>query len=109
MGCGGNTARGVKLTAHLLLVPRIRMCGAITPHPQCIFMEWYLLKHRDNFTFTLKRAVDRVNTLRLRRVLEYKEFCLRFVKTRKILLQAYKVGAKFVLINRGLRFIISII
>jgi hypothetical protein len=28
------------------------MCGAIPPFSQYAFMAWYLLKHRDNFTFT---------------------------------------------------------
>jgi len=28
------------------------MRGAIPQLPQCIFMAWYLVKHRDNFTFT---------------------------------------------------------
>jgi hypothetical protein len=28
------------------------MCGAIPPLPQYTFMEWCLVKHRDNFTFT---------------------------------------------------------
>jgi hypothetical protein len=26
------------------------MSGAITPLPQCAFMAWCLVKHRDNFT-----------------------------------------------------------
>jgi hypothetical protein len=29
------------------------MSGAITPLPQYAFMAWCLVKHRDNFTFTL--------------------------------------------------------
>jgi hypothetical protein len=37
----------------LHLVPRLRMSGAITPLPQYASMEWYLIKHRDNFTFYL--------------------------------------------------------
>jgi hypothetical protein len=28
------------------------MSGAIPPIPQCAFMAWCLVKHRDNFTFT---------------------------------------------------------
>jgi len=27
------------------------MRGAISPLPQCVFMVWCLVKHRDNFTF----------------------------------------------------------
>jgi hypothetical protein len=30
------------------------MFCAIPPHPQFIFMMWYLVKHRDNFIFYLK-------------------------------------------------------
>jgi hypothetical protein len=29
------------------------MRGDIPPLPQYVFMEWYLVKHRDNFTFYL--------------------------------------------------------
>jgi hypothetical protein len=32
------------------LVSRLRMRGYIPPLPQCVFMAWYLVKHRDNFT-----------------------------------------------------------
>jgi hypothetical protein len=28
------------------------MRGAVPPLPQYVFMVWYLVKHRDNFTFT---------------------------------------------------------
>jgi len=48
-----SSGRGVKLTTHLHLVPMTRMCGAIPPLPQYIFMAWFLVKHRDNFTFAL--------------------------------------------------------
>jgi hypothetical protein len=37
------------MTTHLLLVPRSRIRGAIPP-PQYVFMAWYLVKYRDNFT-----------------------------------------------------------
>jgi hypothetical protein len=30
------------------------MRGAIPPLPQCVFMAWCLVKHRDNFTFTFR-------------------------------------------------------
>jgi hypothetical protein len=30
-----------------------KMRGAIPPHPRYVFMAWCLVKHRDNFTFTL--------------------------------------------------------
>jgi len=29
---------GMKLTTHILLVPKLRMHGAVPPLPQCIFM-----------------------------------------------------------------------
>jgi hypothetical protein len=46
----GQSVRGVKLTTHLHLVSRSRMRGVIPPLPQYVFMEWYLAKHRYNFT-----------------------------------------------------------
>jgi hypothetical protein len=49
--------RGVKLTTHLHLVPRLRMRGAILDSWCCallrnryVLMVWYLVKHSDNFT-----------------------------------------------------------
>jgi hypothetical protein len=56
--------QGMKLTSHLYLVLRLRMCGAISPLTQYIFMAWllingyilmawYLIKDRDSFTFIL--------------------------------------------------------
>jgi hypothetical protein len=35
------------------------MSGAIPPLPQYVFMAWCLVKHRDNFTFTLPKTSDR--------------------------------------------------
>jgi hypothetical protein len=49
----GVSGRGVKLTTHLHLVPRSRMCGAIPPLPHYVCMAWRLVKHMDNFTFYL--------------------------------------------------------
>jgi len=49
----------VKLTTHILLVPRSRMCGAIPPLSQYVFMPWCLLKHRGNFTFTFHLYKER--------------------------------------------------
>jgi hypothetical protein len=40
----GESGRGVKLTAHPHLVPRLRMYGAILPLPQYAFMGWCLIK-----------------------------------------------------------------
>jgi hypothetical protein len=43
----------VKLTAHLNLVPRSSMRGAVPPLPNTPSWHGAHLKHRDNFTFTL--------------------------------------------------------
>jgi hypothetical protein len=32
------------------------MRGAMTPLPQCVFMAWCLVKHRDNFIFCASRT-----------------------------------------------------
>jgi hypothetical protein len=51
---------GRKVDRHLRLVPTLRIHGVIIPLPirlhgviisevQCTSMEWYLVKHRDNF------------------------------------------------------------
>jgi len=46
-------SRGVKLTSHFYLVPRLGMHGSIPPLLQHVFMAWCSVKkHRDNFTFT---------------------------------------------------------
>jgi len=39
---GGPCCWGVKLTTHLHLVPRLRMCQAIHPFPH-VFMVWCLV------------------------------------------------------------------
>jgi hypothetical protein len=49
----GYSGRGVKLTTHPHLVPKSRMRGAIPPFPRYVFMAWWLVKHRDNFSFYL--------------------------------------------------------
>jgi hypothetical protein len=40
---------------HLVLSSRVR--EAVPPVPQYVFMELCLVRYRDNFTFTLSRAV----------------------------------------------------
>jgi len=45
------SGRIVKLTIHLHLVARSRMRGSISPFPQYVFTAWWLVKHKDNFTF----------------------------------------------------------
>jgi hypothetical protein len=47
----GQSGRGVKLTTHLHLVPRLRMRGAVPPLFLYVFMVCCLVKHRDKFTF----------------------------------------------------------
>jgi len=41
----------VKLTTHLHIVPSSRMCGALLPLPQYVFMARCLVKHRNNFIY----------------------------------------------------------
>jgi hypothetical protein len=43
----------VKLTIHLHIVPRLKNAWSYTSTPQYVFMVWCLVKHRDNFTFTI--------------------------------------------------------
>jgi len=43
---------GVKLTTHIHLVLRLKHVELYL-HPSYVFMAWCLVKHRDNFTFTL--------------------------------------------------------
>jgi hypothetical protein len=52
----GDFSPGVKLDTHLLLVPTSRMRGVIPPY---IFMAWYVVKHRDNFTLLLLYVIKR--------------------------------------------------
>jgi hypothetical protein len=52
-GLPGALSLGVKLTTHLQLVLKSRMCGAIMTLSQYIFMVWCLVKHRGNLTFYL--------------------------------------------------------
>jgi hypothetical protein len=48
------SGRGVKVTTHLHLVPRSRKRGSIHPLPHTpSWRSVYLVKHRQNFTFTL--------------------------------------------------------
>jgi len=34
----------MKVATHLHLVPRLRMCGAVSPLPKYAFIEWCLIK-----------------------------------------------------------------
>jgi len=47
----------VKLTTHLHLVPTSKNEWSYTSIPQYAFMAWCLVKHRDNFTFTLDESL----------------------------------------------------
>jgi hypothetical protein len=51
----GRSGWGMKVTTHLHLVLRLRICGVIIPLPQYVFMAWCLVKHRDNFIFTFAK------------------------------------------------------
>jgi hypothetical protein len=41
----------MKLTTHLQLVLKLSIHGAISPPPLYVFVVWFLINHRDNFTF----------------------------------------------------------
>jgi hypothetical protein len=55
----------VKLTAHLLLVPRSKNAWSYTSTPPYVFMAWCFVKHRDNFTFTLSINMFSIATFEL--------------------------------------------
>jgi hypothetical protein len=40
------------------------MGGAIPPLPQYFFMVWYLVEHRDNFTFTFTPSNDEIHSVK---------------------------------------------
>jgi hypothetical protein len=51
----GYSSRSVKLITQLQLVPRSRKCGSIYPLPHTpSWRSAQLVKHRDNFTFTIR-------------------------------------------------------
>jgi len=47
----------VKLTTHIQIAPRLRMHGAMPPPPYV--MTWWLVKHRESFTFQATLSVSR--------------------------------------------------
>jgi hypothetical protein len=51
-GTGGSfpSCREMKPTTHLHLFPRPKNAWSYTATPQDVFMAWWLVKHRDNFT-----------------------------------------------------------
>jgi hypothetical protein len=50
---GDKAAGVVKLTTRLCLLPKVKNAWSYTSIPSFIFMAWYLVKHRNNFTFYL--------------------------------------------------------
>jgi hypothetical protein len=62
---GGKSSQGMKLTPHLHLVLRSRMCGAIPLLHQYIFIVWCLVENRDNFTFTL-HSINHTKQVKIR-------------------------------------------
>jgi hypothetical protein len=55
----GKSFRCVKLTTHLLLVPRSKNAWSYTSTPQYAIMTWCFVNHRDNFTCTfLLRIIE---------------------------------------------------
>jgi len=56
MGTGGSfpgdkAADACSWSLKPCIVPRLRMRGVTHPFLQYVFMAWYLVKHKDNFTF----------------------------------------------------------
>jgi hypothetical protein len=49
-----------RLTTHFYPVPRSKNEWNYTSTPQYVFMAWYLVKHRDKFTFTLNLSAASV-------------------------------------------------
>jgi hypothetical protein len=45
---GRLNGMGVKLTIHTCLVPRLKMCGTLSPLHQYVFMA-FVLRNRENF------------------------------------------------------------
>jgi hypothetical protein len=54
----------MKLTAHLYVLFEFKNIGAIPPTPPCVFTSWCLIKHKDNFTFTVFLFVEHDRTMR---------------------------------------------
>jgi hypothetical protein len=52
-----ETSWSVKLTTHLYLAQRSKNAWSYTFTPQYVFIAWCLVKHRENFTFTLLRNI----------------------------------------------------
>ena len=52
----------VELTTHLCLTPRSRTAWSYTSTPPHIFVDKCLIKHRDNFTFTIPKDLSNSRT-----------------------------------------------
>jgi len=62
----GYQGRGVKLTTHLHLVPRLRLCGATHSLPQYAFMAWCSVKAQGQlYVFTFYAYCDNSSSLSL--------------------------------------------
>jgi hypothetical protein len=60
----GALSLGVKQLgheAHLHLVLKLSMHGAITSTPPYIFMAWYFVKHRAKSTFTIILTINKIH------------------------------------------------
>jgi len=55
--------RGVKLITHFRLVPRLRMRGAILPHPQYVFKAWCLVEHKTRLHNVILKHRDTTSPL----------------------------------------------
>jgi hypothetical protein len=53
--------RGVKLTTHLHIVPRLRMLGAISLFPINVFKILYLIKHWTTLLLSLRHQKHQLN------------------------------------------------
>jgi hypothetical protein len=64
LGTRGSFPRGVKLTAHLHLVPRSRMRGAIPPLPQYALLVWCSVKVQGQFYIYLNNQTPFMDCLK---------------------------------------------
>jgi hypothetical protein len=60
------------------------MRGAIPPLSQYVFMAWYIVKHRDNFTFTFTNIIGVIKSRRMR--------CVGYVRMEKMRMHTKLVG-----------------
>jgi hypothetical protein len=63
MGTGGSFPVGkasgnLKLTIHFHLEPRFMTCEAASSQSRSVFMTWYLIKHKGNFTIVRQTYIQ---------------------------------------------------